>query len=109
MAVGGVVMEGRDIGSDVFPDAPVKVYLDASPDVRARRRVLDQAHQAGRSMTGAEVGDALLKRDSIDRTRAVAPLQVPDGAVLLDTSTLERQEVLEAVKAVVRGKLPDLV
>ena len=70
---GGVVMEGRDIGTVVFPDADVKIYLDASPDERARRRAADPAH-GGSAKALAEVATALAARDQSDQTRAASPL-----------------------------------
>src|SRR3990172_8952678 len=71
-AVGGVVMEGRDIGSVVFPQADVKVSLDAAPDERARRRAGDPAHAAGRDAGVGAVAEALEARDHTDRTRVVS-------------------------------------
>ena len=72
---GGVVMEGRDIGTVVFPAADVKVYLDASPEERARRRATDPSHTAGRGVTAIQdVATALEERDRSDRTRAASPL-----------------------------------
>src|SRR5581483_4420165 len=72
-AGGGIVMEGRDIGTVVFPRADVKVYLDAAPEERARRRAQDPAHSGGPSVV-AEVATLLTERDRSDRTRAVSPL-----------------------------------
>ncbi len=86
---GGVVMEGRDIGTVVFPAADVKVYLDASPDERARRRAGDAAHAASREPAGvAAVAEALEARDRTDRTRATSPLTMAPEAVYLDTTDL---------------------
>ena len=99
---GGVVMEGRDIGSVVFPSADVKVYLDASPDERARRRARDAAHAAGRDQAGlAAVAAALEARDRTDRTRTVSPLTLAPGAVYVDTTALDITEVVGRVMAVV--------
>ena len=95
---GGGVVEGRDIGSVVFPDAPVKVFLHATPEVRARRRALE---------TGERIGDVLAdlnRRDRFDSSRAVSPLSVPEGAVVLDTSELSFDEVVEEVLHLVRAK-----
>ena len=66
-------MEGRDIGTVVFPDADVKLYLDASPEERARRRASDPAHSGGPAAV-SEVATALAERDALDRTRASSPL-----------------------------------
>jgi cytidylate kinase len=99
---GRVVMEGRDIGTVVFPDAEVKVFLDASPDERARRRASDPAHAAGR--TGAAVQDvatALEARDRSDRTRTASPLTRADDAVEIDTTGLPVEEVIAQVLALV--------
>lgn len=103
---GGVVMEGRDIGSVVFPDADVKIYLDASAEERARRRAADASHAASRHTGGtAHVAQALEDRDRIDRTRAASPLTVPPGAVFIDTTDLPVTEVVARVLAVVEARL----
>jgi len=83
------VVEGRDIGSVVFPDATVKVYLDASPEVRARRR----AEQSGEDI--AEVLEDLNRRDHLDSTRVASPMTVPRGAIVVDTSELDFEAVVE--------------
>lgn len=99
---GGIVMEGRDIGSVVFPDADVKIYLDASPDERARRRAHDQAHAAGRNAAAVEtVADALSARDHSDLTRPASPLTRSEDAVYLDTTTLSIDDVVARVMALV--------
>jgi CMP/dCMP kinase len=102
---GGIVMEGRDIGTVVFPNADVKFYLDAAPAERARRRANDPAHSAGRS--GAAVHDvatALDARDQSDRTRAASPLTVASDAVEIDTTSVPAEEVIERVLEVVRNR-----
>jgi cytidylate kinase len=101
-AGGGVVMEGRDIGTAVFPDAPLKIYLDASPEERARRRANDPAHAAGRGATAIQdVATALQTRDLSDRTRAASPLlQAPD-AVAIDTTGVPIDEVVQQVLSLV--------
>lgn len=101
---GGLVMEGRDIGSVVFPDADVKVYLDASPEERARRRALDPAHTASRAGT-QQVADALEARDRNDRTRAVSPLTVAPDAIYIDTTGLPIAEVVDRVMQLALAKL----
>lgn len=88
---GSAVVEGRDIGSVVFPNAEVKVYLDASPEVRARRR----AQQMGDD-PGSVLGD-LVRRDLLDSTRETSPLTIPEGAVVIDTSDLGFEDVVEEV------------
>jgi len=102
---GGVVMEGRDIGSVVFPDADVKVYLDASPDERARRRALDGAHAASREQGSVQgVAEALAARDETDRTRTVSPLTIPAGAVYVDTTGVPIETVVAQVMALVTAR-----
>ena len=83
-AHGGGVVEGRDIGSVVLPDADLKLYLDASPEVRAARR----------SEEGAE---AVARRDRLDSTRAASPLEVPDGARVIDTGAHSVEEIVDEV------------
>jgi cytidylate kinase len=103
---GGVVMEGRDIGTVVCPDAAVKVYLDATPDERARRRAQDSAHAASkRADSGGHVGQfaaALEARDRSDRTREVSPLMLAPDAVYIDTTGLAIDEVVAQVMELVR-------
>jgi len=82
---GGAVVEGRDIGSVVFPDAELKVFLTASAAERARRRSLD------------ETADDLARRDLLDSTRAVSPLVVPQGAVVVDTTARPIDEVVDEI------------
>jgi len=94
---GGVVMEGRDIGTVVFPDADVKIYLDASPEERARRRAADPAHTSSKAAQLADVATALAERDKSDSTRAVSPLAIAPDAVVLDTTGLSVEDVIERV------------
>lgn len=102
---GGVVMEGRDIGSVVFPSADVKIYLDASAPERARRRASDTAHAAGRaSGSVGQVAQALEDRDRVDRTRAISPLTKSDDAVYIDTTDLPIAAVVDRVLAVVDAR-----
>jgi cytidylate kinase len=97
---GGVVMEGRDIGTVVFPDAAVKIYLDADPAERARRRAHDPAH-TGASSQVTDIADALEARDRSDRTRTISPLTTAPDAVVIDTTGLEIPEVVERVLRVI--------
>jgi len=98
-----VVMEGRDIGTVVFPDADVKVFLDAQPAVRANRRVRELA-TAGQAAAEAEVATQMNERDRRDRTRAESPLvQAPD-AVYLDTSGLDADEVEQKLLRIIRER-----
>ena len=103
--LGEIVMEGRDIGTVVFPNADLKIYLDASADERARRRATDPAHAAGRS--GAAVRDvatALEARDLSDRTRATSPLAKAADAVEIDTTGLSIEQVVERVLVLVERR-----
>ncbi len=95
-AAGRVVMVGRDIGSVVLPDADLKLYLDASPQERARRRWLERQAR-GEEVPYEEVLAMTLRRDEIDSHRAISPLRVPEGAVVIDTTGLTVEDVLAAV------------
>jgi cytidylate kinase len=107
MAVdGGVVMEGRDIGTVVFPDATVKVYLDASPDERARRRAHDPAHASSQTQALAEIAQAMQRRDEADRTRTASPLVVAPDAVVIDTTSMPIAEVVDRVILAVSERQP---
>jgi len=106
-ADGGVVMEGRDIGSVVFPQAEVKVYLDAPPDERARRRAGDPAHAAGRDAGVTAVAEALEARDHTDRTRVISPLRLAPDAVYIDTTNLAIDEVVAMVMGLVLSRWAD--
>lgn len=87
LALGDLVVEGRDIGTAVFPETPFKFYLDASPEERARRRHSEVAARDARvSVAGVE--DSLLRRDRIDSSRKVDPLRVAEGAVVIDSTTM---------------------
>ncbi len=103
-ADGGVVMEGRDIGSVVFPDADVKVFLDASPEERARRRANDPAHTAAKTQSAADLAQAMKTRDDNDRNRAASPLKVPEGAIVIDTTSIPASEVVAQVLAIIKSK-----
>ena len=102
---GRVVMEGRDIGTSVFPDAEVKIYLDASPEERAERRAHDPAHRLPSNVCLEEVADALKARDHLDRTRAASPLKQAPDAVLVETTGTPVDEVIEQVVRIVSRKL----
>ncbi|MFL0580808.1 (d)CMP kinase [Dietzia sp. 179-F 9C3 NHS] len=102
---GTVVLEGRDIGTVVLPDAEVKVYLTASPEVRARRRT-DQDLAAGREADYDEVLAAVLERDRKDSSRAASPLRPADDAIVVDTSGLTLDEVLDRLVELVEGNTP---
>ena len=91
---GGVVLEGRDMGTVVFPDAEVKFFLDASPEVRSQRRFLELETQ-GRDTTPEEVHRLMVERDRNDRSRQLAPLKPADDAILVDSSDLRIEEVVQ--------------
>jgi cytidylate kinase len=101
---GAIVMEGRDIGTVVFPNADVKIYLDASPEERARRRAADPAHSGGPTAV-ADVATLLRTRDEIDRTRAASPLYAANDAVIVDTTGKSIDEVVREVLTIVRRQL----
>ncbi len=123
-AAGGVVMEGRDIGTAVFPDAEVKIFLDAAPEVRGNRRFQQSApgdRSAGEASAfqdgpGAQTVEQrhaaeqaivaeLKERDHRDRTRAESPLQPAPDAVILDSTAMSLDEVLAAAEEIVRSHL----
>jgi cytidylate kinase len=95
---GGVVMVGRDIGTVVFPDADLKIYLDASVEERARRRY-NEVRQRGQEVRFDEILDAMKRRDKIDSNRAIAPLRPAADAIILNTDGLSICEVILQVKA----------
>lgn len=99
---GGVVMEGRDIGTNVFPDAELKVYLDASPEARARRRV-GQLKEQGMPADYDEILDFIIKRDAQDSGRAVNPLRRADDAHYLDSTAMPREKVVDSIVALFEG------
>lgn len=99
---GGVVMEGRDIGTKVFPQADLKIFLDADPVVREQRR-MDQQHIKGPS--AASMAAQLRERDQRDRTRAVSPLTAAADAIKIDSTDLPEDQVLAQIEELVRGKL----
>lgn len=86
---GGIVMEGRDIGSVIFPDADAKIFLDADEQTRAKRRAAEG------------ISDSISKRDALDRNRKTAPLVCPEGAVTIDTSRMTKAEVVAAAMALI--------
>jgi CMP/dCMP kinase len=106
-AAGGVVVEGRDIGTVVFPEAGATFYLTASMDERARRRLVElRAAGRGRDAAAAlaEVRDELRARDHRDSTRAVAPLRKADDAVEIDSSVLSPEAVVDRMAEIVRAR-----
>ena len=90
---GPLVVEGRDMGSVVFPNAPLKFFLTATPEARARRRCLEREHK-GEPVSYEEVLAAIRERDIADSSRAASPLVQPEGAVRVDTSDMTEDEVV---------------
>jgi CMP/dCMP kinase len=99
---GGVVMEGRDIGTKVFPDADLKIFLDADPVVREQRRMQQQKI---RGEVTANVAAELRERDQRDRTRATSPLVPADDAVVIDSTAMSEDEVLQRIEELVNREL----
>jgi CMP/dCMP kinase len=99
---GGVIMEGRDIGTKVFPDADLKIFLDADPVIREQRR-LDQQKSKGPS--ARDIAAELRERDRRDRTRTASPLVPASDAVLLDSTHMSEEEVLNRVTQLAQEKL----
>ncbi|WP_319582992.1 (d)CMP kinase [uncultured Pseudodesulfovibrio sp.] len=95
-----LVAEGRDMGTVIFPDAPHKFFLDASVDERAHRRFL-QLQEMGKPADLAVLKEQIAKRDDQDRNRAVAPLKPADDATVIDTTDMDREQVLAALKEAV--------
>ena len=103
---GNILMDGRDIGTVILPDAPVKIFLTASAETRAERRYLELAEK-GQQVTRGSVLHDVVERDRQDMSRAVAPLKQAEDAVLLDTSKMTLDESIEAVLQIIRKKIED--
>ena len=101
---GAVVMEGRDIGTVVFPDADLKFYIDASPEERARRRAADPAHTGGQGSLELVQSD-IAARDKSDSTRSVAPLARANDAIYIDTTTMPIEAVVNRVMMLILERL----
>jgi cytidylate kinase len=99
---GGVVMEGRDIGTAVFPDAEVKIFLDAAPEVRGSRRYRQRAPEQAK-VTEEAVLKEMRARDERDRNRVESPLRPAEDAVVLDSTAMTLEEVLAAAEGIVRS------
>lgn len=102
-AEGGVVMEGRDIGTKVFPDADVKIFLDAAPEVRGQRRF--QQHQLGSQQQAESVIAEMRERDRRDRSRATSPLEAAADAITIDSTAMTLDEVIARAESVIEAKL----
>lgn len=103
-AKGGVVMEGRDIGTVVFPDAEVKIFLDANPEVRGNRRYKQGGPQQA-TVTEAALVQELKERDARDRNRADSPLRAADDAKIIDSTSMTLEEVLAEAERIVQAHL----
>jgi cytidylate kinase len=103
-AGGAVVMEGRDIGTVVFPDADLKFYIDASPEERARRRASDPAHTGGQGSLELVQSD-IAARDQSDSTRSVAPLARANDAIYIDTTSMPIEAVVTHVLTLIEARL----
>jgi CMP/dCMP kinase len=101
----GLVADGRDMGTVVFPEAPLKIYLTASPEERARRRH-KQLKEKGLTVTIAGLSQEIRERDLRDSSRPVAPLRPAADAILLDSTGLTIEQVVEQVLALARSRLP---
>lgn len=99
-----VVAEGRDIGSVVFPDADVKIYLDASPKERASRRYKELISK-GINVDFVQVLEEIQKRDQRDKTRGIAPLIVPENAIVVNTTQMSVKEVISKILKIIKDKL----
>lgn len=102
----GVVVDGRDIGTVVFPEAPLKVFLTAHPDERARRRLTQRGHDLDDERVARESAD-LAARDAQDTGRLVAPLRAADDAVTLDTTALTLDEQVKRIVALAHARFPE--
>jgi CMP/dCMP kinase len=103
-AQGAVVLEGRDIGTVVFPDAEVKVFLTATDESRARRRHLE-LQKAGHEVDLERVLDDIRERDRADSQRDVSPMRAADDAILLDTSDMDLDQVLDRLEHLVKKRM----
>ena len=101
---GSIIAEGRDVGSVVFPDAKVKFFITASPEVRAKRRY-DERIAKGKEADYDEILRAIKERDVNDSTRKTAPLSIPEGAIYLDTSDMTEKEAVDFIVNHVREVL----
>lgn len=101
---GGVVMDGRDIGSVVFPQADLKLFMTASAEVRAERRYLEM-QQSDPAVTYAQVYDNVVARDTMDSSRAVSPLIVAEGAVVIDNSEMNQSDQFQMILQLAQDRI----
>jgi cytidylate kinase len=102
-SVSGIVMEGRDIGTVVFPQSPLKIFLRADPEERARRR-LEQQKEEGQAPTLQETAEQIMRRDTLDSERKISPLVAAPDAHQIDSTRLTADEVVEQIVALAREK-----
>lgn len=101
---GGIVMDGRDIGTVVLPDADVKIYMDASVEERTRRR-LNELHSKGVKIDREQIRDEIVRRDQLDSTRDIAPLKLAPDAHVIDTSDLTVEEQVQRILTIIEPLL----
>ena len=92
----GLIANGRDMGTEVFPNAPLKIYMNANLDIRARRR-LNELLEKGEDVTYENIYDSLKKRDDSDMNREISPLKIPDNGHILDTSDLKPNAIVDKI------------
>ncbi|HOG19828.1 MAG TPA: (d)CMP kinase [Salinivirgaceae bacterium] len=102
-----VILDGRDIGTVVFPNADIKLFLTASPEIRAQRRY-DEMKKKGDNVTLSEVAKNIQNRDFIDQNREVSPLKKADDAYVIDNSNMSKQEQLQHAISIIKLKRPDI-
>ena len=102
-----IVIEGRDVGSHVFPNAEIKFYLDCSIKERARRRYLEEKAK-NNNITLAQIEEQIEERDNLDKTRKIAPLVIPKKAIIVDSSNLSINEVVQTMKNHINSKLKSI-
>jgi cytidylate kinase len=92
----GLIANGRDMGTEVFPDAPLKIYIDADLEIRAKRR-LNELLNKGENVTFDNIYDSLMKRDDSDMNRELSPLKIPNNGHILDTSYLKPDAIVDKI------------
>ena len=103
--VGKAILEGRDIGTVIFPDADIKFFLSASVDERAKRRLIELEASGADAPSFEEVKSQIIQRDYGDSTRKIAPLKIASDAIELDTSSMTLDEVVKSMECLAKSKL----
>jgi len=101
---GGIVMDGRDIGTVVYPNADIKFFIDADIEIRAKRRYLELKEKKGETVNLDKVKNNLIKRDKIDSSRAHSPLKLADDAIVINTDNMTKEEQLQYILDIVKKK-----